>query len=158
MTTDTALDVVISEESFDTSWPDAAALIAKHWHEIATYEDIPLDVDSDTYRKAEAAGRLCILTVRSQGQLVGYAVFILTQHLHYRGSMCANQDVFYLDPSFRGRWIGVQLIKACDRLLKSKGVQVVTQHVKMTHPILGRLLAREGYEPIEQIYSKRLDR
>lgn len=157
-TFDVRTDVVFAEETFEQSWPDAETLIHLHWKEIASYPDIPLDVDVEAYRRAEAAGLLCILTARVEGAMIGYVVFVLTPHLHYRTTVYAHQDVLYLHPAHRGRWMGAKMISLADHLLASKGVHVVTQHVKLTHPALGRLLERQGYTVVEHLYSKRLDR
>lgn len=154
----TATYVQFAEESLATFWPDASPLIAQHWREIAAYPDIPLDVDLDTYRALEQAGKLCVLTARAGGAVIAYAVFFVLPHPHYRGSLQAHEDVIYVDPAHRGMALGLQLLDASERILRQRGVQVVHHHVKQQHPALGRLLDQSGYTPVETIYSKRLDR
>jgi GNAT superfamily N-acetyltransferase len=150
--------VMIAEESFSSSWPDAQALIRLHWEEVATDHDIPLSVDVAFYQKAEAAGQLCILTARhGDGAMVGYAMYLISRNLHYSQSLQAKQDVLYVHPTNRGAMVGIRLIAASERTLRDRGCQVVYHHVKVQHPILGALLARKGYQHVEQIYAKRLD-
>ena len=67
------------------------------------------------------------------------------------------QDILFLLPEFRGSTVGFRLVKFCDEQLRAEGVQVVYQHVKNAHPMLGAVLSRVGYEPVETIYAKRLD-
>ena len=150
--------VQIQRESFDALWADADALLERHWREIAAYDDIELAVDVDRYREMERADSLRILTARADDVLIGYAVFVVHTHGHYRHSKQALQDVFYVHPDHRGVRIGLKLIDASEAMLKAEGVQVVYQHVKCAHPELGRLLEHRGYTRSEWIYGKRLDR
>ena len=152
------MTVVMAEERLAMCWDEAQPLLVKHWREIATHQDIPLSINRAFYERAEADGKLCILTARREGVLVGYAVFFIGPNQHYSTSLQALQDIFYVDPSVRGAMIGARLIHEADRILREKGVQVVFHHVKTRHPILGALLARKGYTAVETIFSKRLDR
>jgi GNAT superfamily N-acetyltransferase len=150
--------VTLQRETWQSAYADAQPLLRCHWREIAHYPDIPLDVDAASYEQVEAAGMLRIYTARLDGKLVGYAAFIVSPSLHYKGSIQAKQDVLYVDPAHRGGTIGARLVKFSDAHLAIEGVQVVMQHVKLSHPLLGRLLVLRGYEPIETLYAKRLDR
>jgi hypothetical protein len=49
------------------------------------------------------------------------------------------------------------LIRYADMQLKEDGVQVVYHHSKVAHNI-GPLLERMGYEAVDLIYAKRLDK
>lgn len=133
------------------------ALLAAHYHEIARYPDIPLDVDWARYEQAELNGTLRVMTARQGRLLVGYAAYLVAPHWHYKGSLQAIQDVLYVHPDYRGSRVGYKLIAMADQYLALEGVQVVYQHSKIAHPI-GAVLARQGYEPIDLIYGKRLDR
>lgn len=133
------------------------ALLAAHWHEIAHYPDIALDVDWQRYDAAESAGHLRVFTARQAGKIVGYAVYFVNTNAHYKGSLQATQDVLFVHPDHRNTRVGYKLIAIADRHLAFEGVQVVYQHSKIAHPI-GSILQRQGYELIDQIYGKRLDR
>ena len=156
--------VTIAEESFATAWPDIQDLLRQHWHEIATYHDIPLSVNEAAYRKASDAGTLCIVTLRQHGALIaddgrmiGYAVFFVVQHPHYDTTTMALQDVVYLDPEFRRGLLAMKLIAFSEVALKARGCVLVHQHAKVAHPALGLLLQRRGYRHVENLYVKRLD-
>ena len=151
------MTTTVREETLADIWDDMQPLLAQHWREIASYQDIPLSPDRAFYETAERNQSLLIVTARRERELIGYAVFFVTPNRHYSTSVQAVQDVFYVESTSRGALIGRRLIRASEQLLRERGCQVVHQHVKLAHPVLGALLAREGYEPMETIYSKRLD-
>lgn len=161
----------LARETLSESFPDAVPLLRQHWREIAHYQDIPLDVDIDIYAAAERNGALRIFTVRDVvdqyddemggnikiARLIGYAVFFVRHNPHYKSSLQAVQDVIYVDPKARGRFVGVRLLRYCEHELAAEGVQVIMHHTKVDHPMLGKLLARSGYEQVDVIWAKRLD-
>lgn len=132
-------------------------LLVAHWREIAAYQDIPLDPEWGMYAQIEQTGALRIYTVRDDGRLVGYAVFFVRANPHYKGSVQAQQDILYLDPPLRKQRIGAAFIEWCDAELRKAGAQVVYQHVKLAFDF-GPMLERLGYEALEKIYARRLDR
>jgi GNAT superfamily N-acetyltransferase len=134
-------------------------LLRAHWEEIASYPDIPLEVNLAFYRQLEREGRLVIMTARDpEAHLVGYAIFFLNQHPHYATSRQAVLDVFFVESTRRGAMLGVRLLAAAEARLRDLDCQAVYQHVKLAHPALGSLLRHRGYTALETIYGKRLDR
>lgn len=148
--------MIVARETVSTVLVAIAPLLKKHWMELSHYPDIPLEPDYDFYARVEKAGNLRIYTVREQGSLIGYGIFIVNHNKHYRSSFQAVQDVLFVDPEHRGT-AGVRLTDFIDMELANDGVQVVYQHVKKAHPQLGKLLLRKGYEEVETIYARRLD-
>lgn len=143
----------ISHALFDEMMP----LLERHWKEVAHYGDIPLEPDRAMYLTAEANGALRVFTVRNdRGRLVGYAFFFVRHNPHYLSSLQAVQDVIYVETESRGR-TGSWFITACEDALRAEGVQAVYHHVKTAHN-WGKLLERKGYEAVDVIYAKRLDR
>lgn len=138
-------------------WGEIMPLLERHWREIAHYPDIPLDPDTVKYDRLEEAGLLRCYTCRVREVLVGYGVYIVQANAHYRGSLQANQDVLFLAPEYRRSRMGLGLITFADQELRAEGVQVVYQHVKEKHNF-GPLLERLGYELVDRIYARRLDR
>jgi hypothetical protein len=101
-------------------------------------------------------GTLRTFTARdADGVLTGYCVFFVRHNIHYASSLQASQDVIYIDPERRG--FGAEFILWCDQQLKEEGVQAVYHHVKQAHNF-GPLLERFGYECVDLIYARRLDR
>lgn len=156
MTPAVTTSVAFAEETLSEAREDIEKLMRGHWEEIAFFKDIPLEPDYDTYGKIEFFGKLRIFTVRLEGELIGYAVFLLSPALHYRSSMQAIQDVLYLHPNYRRGGTGGRFIKWCDDQLKLANVQVVMHHVKVAHDF-GPLLERLGYQKTDTLWARRLD-
>lgn len=144
-------------EQISRLWDEARPLLVAHWREIARYPDIPLAPDIQGYRAIEDSGQLRCYTVRDDERLVGYAVFIVRPNPHYCGSIQASQDVLFLDPQYRRGMAGVRLIRFAEEQLRTEGVQVIYHHAKRTNRV-GELLLRLGYELVDEVYAKRLDR
>jgi len=148
----------LSREGLGTFADEGMPMFWSHWKEISSYVDIPLNIDLARYIELEAADKLRIFTARMNGVLVGYAVFFVGFNMHYSDSFQAVQDIVYVSPEFRGLWLGLKLLRHCDRQLAAEGIQVAAHHVKIKHPALGVILKRLGYDAVETIYSRRLDR
>jgi len=130
-------------------------LFVKHWQEIAHYKDIELNPDYDKYQMMEEKGLLKIFTLRDNSDLIGYAVFVITFHPHYKQSLQAIEDIIFIDPARRG--VGKAFIKWCDEQLKVLDVQEVVHHIKFAHD-WSLVLVEMGYEKTEMRLSKRLDK
>jgi len=138
-------------------WPELEPLLAEHYREIAHFQDIPLDPDKEAYAALQQTGHLRCYTVRDRGRLVGYCFFVVKPNIHYRSSRQAHQDVLYVAPAYRRGRTGVTLIRVAETRLRAEGVQVVYHHAKRTNKV-GDLLGRLGYELVDEIYAKRLDK
>lgn len=152
--------MIFSNEPFSEQLlAEMLPLLEAHWHEVAHYPDIPLEVDTAAYLAAQANGALRLYTVRENDAaelLRGYAVFFVRGNVHYASSIQASQDVIYVSPAARGS-TGARLIRFAEQELRDDGVQAVYHHVKTAHN-WGKLLERMGYEAVDVIYAKRLDR
>ena len=131
-------------------------LITKHWNEIAHYKDVPLDPDYDLYLKMQEMGLLRSYSARdTDNKLIGYAVYFVKGHAHYKSTLFAQEDIIYVDPERRG--MGLFLLKYADEELKKIGVKVVTHHIKYSHD-WSKAAERLGYEKTDMILMKRLDK
>jgi len=138
---------------------EAMPLFERHWREISANLDIPLEPDRTLYAASEAADMLRVYTVRGTGgDLYGYALFFVRSNAHYASSKQAVQDIVFIAPEYRQGTLGMRLLRFAEDQLRAEGVQAVYHHVKLAHPALGKVLSRMGYQPIETIYSKRLDK
>ena len=169
--------VVFQRETRSATIDEMRPLFAKHWKEIALYQDkIKLDPNDRVYEQAEAMGGLRVYTVRELGRLVGYAVFFVRPHAHYSTILWAVSDIFWLERRlrtnrgiFRRAWrklhylfnprlikatIGARFFDYIESQLRQEGVAVVHCTFKTAHPAAGRVLRYLGYEHIENGYSK----
>jgi hypothetical protein len=143
------------EELLSGLWLELLPLLEAHWREVARYQDVPLDPDVEAYAMLEQTGQLRCYTLRENGRLLGYAFYFVRPNLHYRGSVQAMQDVFYMVPEARAH--AVRLLRYSERRLRALGVQVVHQHAKRVNSF-NALLSALGYELSDDIHSKRLDK
>lgn len=151
------MSLTFARENVVDVWDEASPLLLEHWTEIAFYNDIPLQPRVGAYGLLDARGALRIYTARDGERLVGYAAFAVDYQLHYASSLLAAQDVLFLLPEYRNAGNGRGLLAFAEDQLRTDGVQVITQHVKRSYDFTP-LLASMGYEPMETIHVKRLDR
>ena len=150
-----------SVEDWATYSPDAEKLWTLHWAEIALDQDtIPLDVDWERYAALDASGKLHIVTARDEhGTLQGYHISVVDTHIHYRTTLHAFLDVFWMAPDHRRGLAGYTLFRLVRETLKARGVVKHLQGHKLhVHGGLGTLFERLGYRKIEHVYSTLLGR
>jgi hypothetical protein len=156
---------------------DIGDLIREHYAELTHDKDrIDLAPDFERYQALEDAGKLAIFTVRDdrlisweseeRSALVGYAIFFIDQHIHYKNQSFANNDIIFLDKNYRTKhtpWtviksrakamlgikkktssIGSNLIDFSEEQLKLMGVTKVIWHIKFSLD-WSAILKRRGY-------------
>jgi GNAT superfamily N-acetyltransferase len=137
-------------------------MLFDHWQEVGLDHDaVPLAPDWEHYRRMEKEGTFRIIALRQAGALIGYSAFFVNRHLHYRHTLHAVNDYFYVAPERRSGWVGVQLFRDCERMMADLGVVKIMYHIK-PHVLLGatrtgnvgRILLRLGYRHAEDCYSK----
>ena len=135
---------------------EVTPLLIEHWEQIALEKDtIPLAPVWDGYRDLEAADALRIITAREDGELVGYAIYIIGPSLHYADQRFADADVFWLAPEHRKGMAGMRLFRHAEKVLKEAGVTRVFNKVKL-HFDVGKVFERMGYKAVERVYAKGL--
>lgn len=146
--------VKFKEEKYIDIKEEMQPLLQQHWKEIALYRDkIPLDINHQGYLDANESGILRIYTARKDGELVGYFVLQLFQHMHYWSTSFAMCDVIYVKPEHRPGGTGPKLIKYCEGKMKDLGVQLMTINTK-AHAPFDRLLESMDYQLADLFYSK----
>lgn len=155
--------ITYQEERFTDLREEGAHLFHAHWQEASPDLSVPLNVGWDHYRTMEDCGFMFTMTVRRGGVLVGYVVYIIWPHLHYQQMLIADTDSFFLDPSASHGWIGINLFRNAEAVLRERGVHQAWARVKM-HVRRGRRRRRDlsslfrwlGYVPVEMSFRKRL--
>lgn len=112
----------------------------------------------EKYASYAQAGILFILTCRTLDEtLVGYLTAICIGHLHYRSSLHALGDLFWLEKAYRRGWTGIRLFKEAERHFRTMGVKKVQMSTKLhNHLDVSRLLEHLGYECTDKLFSKLL--
>ncbi len=149
------MELVYASESLDSVKSDIRPLLERQWEELAVFKDIPLDPDWAVYHAIDGAGNLAIFTARAGGVLIGYAVYFVRRHHHYR-VVYAQNDIFWVDSDYRQSHVGSELLKFAEGQLAERGVGFVHTGTKTKHPLLAKLLLANGHEPFEQTFVKRL--
>ena len=110
-------------------------LYRANWKEIGGYDKqkIKMSPDWDMYRALGKNGNLVTFTIRDTNELIGYNLFIIAQHQHYKNHIVAENDTLYLKPEYRKGYTGYKFIKYCVEELKSK-VDIIKLSMKAEYP------------------------
>lgn len=129
-------------------------LFPAHYRELALNQDkVPLDPQYGIYLARDAQGEVLFVAGRSHGKLVAYFVGFIAPGLHYRTCLTLQEDIFWIDPEYRGHGGGVQLFRAVENEAKRRGVQRMFVGSKL-HKDASWLFEKMGYDPVEKYYSK----
>jgi len=136
------------EEGLALSYPQ------RHWKEVAVNQDkVPLDLDLERYHQLESQKILHVVTVRDDGKLIGYHVSIISPHLHYKSTLHAMVDLYYLNPDYRRQGVGKGMFEFVEKKLVEIGVRKVYTGTK-THLSFRTLLESLGYKETEIMFTK----
>ena len=101
--------VEFAVESFRAITRELLPLFERHAEEVSVNRADP-EPDLATYFAMEDVKRVSVVTARSGGELVGYAVLLFANHLHFR-EKTAYVDLIYLRPDQRKGMVGVLLLR-----------------------------------------------
>ena len=141
-------------------WTDITSelsdLFEKHWHEVAlNHDEIKLDVAWDKYAAMCLSGNLHVVTVRSDGVLVGYHVAYVDGHMHYKSTIHACVDIYFIAPEFRNGRVGLKMFEFVEEDLRRLGVKKIITATKI-HLNHSRLFEHLGYTNTEITFTKLL--
>jgi hypothetical protein len=140
-------------ERYEAVVDEIKPLLKRHYEEIAIHKQFPLRPDWERYETVARLGKLVIVTAREGKKLVGYAVFLVSRHLHYTTQRLAANDVIFIDKPYRLGSAGIRLIAESERILAAAGVDKLMWHVKPSHN-WAPILERRGYGTEEIIMAK----
>jgi RimJ/RimL family protein N-acetyltransferase len=118
--------------------------------------EMQMNPNGPAYERLERDGGLRILTVRDDGQMIGYIVFAIYPHPHHSDVLCGFADSFYLAKNHRKGFTGARLIREGICLMKSLGAKRVFFNTDAENAS-GRLLERLGFGVCGVTYSIRTD-
>ena len=145
--------MIYAQETLAQALTEMKPLFAEHWEEIAWRKDkIALAPDYAAYEALETKGVFKLYTARRGGALIGYACWFVSPLLHYKTTLCATNDIVYVDPRYRGG-TGMRLVRFSEAELKKLGVQVINLHIKDCLN-WGPLAQRAGFERTEANWQK----
>lgn len=153
MTVATAETLTFQIEPVKQWLQDGRQLFVLHRDEVAKDKDIlKLNPNEAYYTTMADSGRLVIVSARHRGILVGYFVWTVDNHPHYKDVLVAQDDAHYLHPNYRRGLVGYFLIKRAMSVLPKLGVKYcyVREKIGHEHPAL---MARLGLKPLDITYS-----
>jgi N-acetylglutamate synthase-like GNAT family acetyltransferase len=145
-------------ESFLTLLPEMKPLLAKHYDALSLHKakGFPLDPQYFAYAQDEAEGRLFIMALRRDGRLIGYWVAFVSPGRHYQTCLTSIMDIWYVDPEHMAGKAPLILVKAVERELRRRGVNLWFAGEKL-HLSCGRFFEKLGFEKVEATYAKWLE-
>lgn len=147
-------NITYQKEEFQDIKFEIQPLLYQHWEEVAMYKDkIELAPDWSRYDALANSGNLHIVTVRDDGELVGYFITMVVKGLHYKNTTYGVNDILLIKPEYRKSGVGRDLFKTAEALLKEEGVDVISIHMKTYIPF-DSLCESLGYDYAERLYTK----
>ena len=143
-------------ENPSTFIEELKGILPAHYDELCPCKDFPLAPDYETFGRLDAAGMLRCITVREDNALIGYAIFIVQPHLHYKTCLTAFEDIYYLKKEYRKGRVGIRLFQFAEDVLKNEGVNRVIMHTKV-HLDNSRLFEYLGYKHTDKLFTKVLN-
>lgn len=149
--------IVIAQEPWLRLAQDIHQLAPLHWEALGLDKDkIKHDLDYEKYAKMAEMGMIFCVTVRDDDRLVGYAIFFVIIHMHYKSSgLMAMTDMYYLLPKYRKGGIGAKMFLESEKGLKARGVVRAHTSCKV-HEDHSELLKALGWTNTDLTFSKYL--
>ena len=147
--------ITYQAEKYSEMLPEMKPLLPEHYEELGSpvATQYALEPDWDQYIKLEQAGAVKVVTCRSDGELVGYMIFMVSPGLHVKSCLTAYEDIYFLRKQYRKGRTGIKLFQFAEQYLKSLNVNKIMCTTKV-HLDNSRLFEYLGYKFIEKIYSK----
>jgi hypothetical protein len=140
-------------EPFRDVYDEATPLLVAHWNEIAKNKHLlRLNPDEEVYGELADQKKLLLVTARDGGKLVGYFLWFLVAHTHYKHVLVAEEDLHFLLPEYRRGFNGYQLIKAACIAAVEVGAELLTVREKIGHEHPA-ILKRLGFVATDVVYT-----
>jgi len=147
---------VIAKERLLDAVTEMNALILGYYEDTNAQEGIPpLKMDWVFYANLERQDKLCVLTYREDGVLIGFAMYILGNHPQHAGMPFALCNTLAVATKHRGKGIGTKLVEAAISHLRHLDVKMMV-HGHRTVYDARPLFPRLGFDLIEHIYMRML--
>ena len=138
------------------------ALMGKHWEETGiptAGKELRLDIDFDVYFDLEERNQHLGLGLEQDGELIGYASFMIYSHHQHKSKMFAQTDGFFVNPKKRG----FSTFRAICKLFK-KAETILSKEYSVEYLYLGTHAQNDlkflaeclSYVPASVTYVKRL--
>ena len=140
-------------EKYSDCVEELKQLYPEHYEELSVTKSIPLEPNYEVYKNIEDIGILKVVTCRNDKELIGYILFIVTPHLHYKSCITAVEDIYFVKKDYRRGRTGIKLFQFAEKYLKEQGVHRVIFGTKV-HLDNSKLFEYLGYTFFEKLYTK----
>ena len=145
--------ITYQTEAYSDCIEELKQLYPAHYEELSVTKSVPLEPNYEVYKNIETAGILKVVTCRNDKELIGYILFIVTPHLHYKSCITAVEDIYFVKKDYRRGRTGIKLFQFAEKYLKEQGVHRVIYGTKV-HLDNSKLFEYLGYSFFEKLYSK----
>lgn len=128
-------------------------LFENHYEELSVTKQYKLNPDYEVY--LQNSGRIRVILCKDDDAIIGYIVFFVAPHLHYKDCLMAIEDIYYLKPEYRKGTVGIKMFKYAEKHLKSLGINLVKYSTK-THLDNTKLFEYLDCKFIEKVFIKEL--
>jgi len=128
-------------------------LFPLHYEELCVTKDFNLEPDYEAYQRIAKAGMLRCITVRNDKEMIGYIIFFISPHLHYKSCVTATEDIYFVRKEYRKGRIGIKLFQYAEQVLRHCGVQRIVVNTKV-HLDNTRLFEYLGYKMTDKVFTK----
>ena len=146
-------ELVYKCEDFFDILPELQSIFPLHYDELCVTKDFPLDPDLEQYKRINDAKLLVCVTCRCDEELIGYIVFFVQPHIHYRTCLTAFEDMYFVKPEHRRGRLGIRLFQYAEKVLRAVGINRIILHTKV-HLDNSRLFEYLGYKNSDKVYTK----
>jgi GNAT superfamily N-acetyltransferase len=134
---------------------DLKEIIKYHYEELSVSKEFPLDPDWDVYKVLADGKKLKFITCKEDEKLIGYIIFFVNPHIHYKTCLTAYEDIYFLKKEYRKGRTGLKMFQFAEKLLKEQGVQRIIYNTKV-HSDNSSLFEYLGFKFIDKVFSKML--
>lgn len=135
------------EECFD----DVEKLFQEHYEELSVTKQYKLNPDYDIYK--QNSSRIKVVICEDNDETIGYIVFFVSPHLHYKDCLMAVEDIYYLKNEYRKGSTGIKMFRFAEEYLKSVGVNMIKYSTKV-HLDNSRIFEYLDYAFTEKVFIK----
>lgn len=147
--------IVYKEDSWLDNLNELKEIIKDHYEELSVTKEFPLDPNWDAYLDILNAGKLRYITCKDDGKLIGYIIYFIMPHLHYKTCLTAFEDIYFLKKEYRKGRTGLKMFQFAEKILKEQGIQRVIYNTKV-HQDNSAMFDYLGYKFIDKVFTKLL--
>ena len=142
-------------EDYLENLPGINRLIEEHYDELCVTKDFPLEPNYEAYERTYNSDLIRFISCKDDGVMVGYILFIISPHLHYKSCLTAFEDLYFLRKEYRQGRTGIRLFQFAEKVLKEQGINRIIYHTKV-HSDNSKLFEYLNYKFTDKVFTKLL--